>query len=82
MNDVFGEILNADGYFTVFDSETLPQYLEYDLQNDELSPLTEDAADIADTWKPDFLLRLVNVLRYIFQKIADILKNIDFTRGR
>ena len=82
VNDVFGEILNADGYFTVFDSETLPQYLEYDLQNDELSPLTEDAADIADTWKPDFLLRLVNVLRYIFQKIADILRNIDFSRGQ
>ena len=82
VNPVFGEMLSFDGYLSVFDLEELPQYLEYDLKTGTLSELTEDSDSISDAWKPDFLMRLVNVLRYIFQKIADFLKNMDFSNLR
>lgn len=49
--DLLETILNFDGDMTVFDDETLPQYLYYDEDAFTISPLTEENSGRNETWE-------------------------------
>ncbi len=64
------EILNYDGYTTVFDLEQYPQYLDYDRETGALSPLPQDAP-ASKAPKYSFFQKLVE----LFRLIINLLKN-------
>ena len=76
VNVLFETMLNDNGYMTVFDNETLPQYLKYNADTDSLSVLTAPEETEAPGPFRAFFIRLRNY----FRNILTILRKV-FPRG-
>ena len=71
INALFETILNYDGYMTVFDDETAPQYMAYDSETDSLS--TIEPTDPAPTGLRAIIARLREFFNRLFSLFVRLL---------
>lgn len=71
VDHLIAAIINSHGEMTVFDDPQFTQYLVYDDETKELSPMTQENMDTTQRWNMTFFEALVK----LFKAVGAIIKN-------
>ena len=70
VNEILAAILNFEGYMTVFDDETYPQFMAYDSETDSLSAI--EPTDPA----PTGIFAVIARLRAFFSRLFSLIRRL------